>query len=298
MTTVIVLLLLAVVAVGVVLYLRRGREGGREIRFVRMPGIPGIIRVVAALAALLVLARIFVIIPAGEVGVVQFFGAVKPYVLHEGLRVVNPLARVIRMSVRTQEMKEAANVPSKEGLLMHLETSLLFSLVPAQAPNVYRTYGLRYSDVLISPNMRSMIREVTAEHEAKALYTAGREIISQQVQVRLTRLIGNDFVVKQVLLRDVKPPSSVSDAIERKLRAEQEAEQMQFVLEKERREAERKRIEATGIRDFQRVVAEGITPSLLQWKAIEATEKLAQSPNAKFILSGRGLPVLSTTVER
>ncbi len=239
-----------------------------------------------------------VVIPAGEIGVVQVLGAVRPYILREGLRTVNPIANVVRMSVRTQEVKEVASVPSQEGLLMHLETSLLFNLTPEQAPQVFRNYGLGYREVVVGPTLRSVIRGVTAEHDAKALYTAGRETVTVEIQRQLDKVFGPSFHASQVLLRDVKPPISVSEAIERKLRAEQEAQQMQFVLQRERQEAERKRIEAAGVRDFQAIVSQGITPSLLQWKAIEATEKLAASPNTKFILSGRGLPVLSTMIEK
>jgi len=245
-----------------------------------------------------VLFNSLVVIPAGEIGVVQVLGAVRPYVLREGLRTVNPIANVIRMSVRTQEVKEVASVPSQEGLLMHLETSLLFNLSPEQAPQVFRNYGLGYREVVVAPTLRSVIRGVTAEHDAKALYTAGRETVTVEIQRQLDKVFGPAFHASQVLLRDVKPPTSVSEAIERKLRAEQEAQQMQFVLQREKQEAERKRIEAAGVRDFQAIVSQGITPSLLQWKAIEATEKLAASPNTKFILSGRGLPVLSTMIEK
>jgi prohibitin 1 len=235
-------------------------------------------------------------VPAGHVGVKDFFGQVPSDTLSPGIRFVLPLTRVVKMSVQTQEIKEVAEVPSQEGLILNLETSLLFQLEAAKAADIYRTVGSDYVGTIVEPQFRSAIREITASYEAKALYSAEREKIATEI-FGLFRRIASDrgIVVQQVLLRKIGLPPLVANAIQEKLRREQEAEQMKFVLQKEQQEAERKRIEAQGIADFQRIVAQGISSQLLEWKGIEATEKLAASTNTKVVVIGNtktGLPVI------
>jgi prohibitin 1 len=235
-------------------------------------------------------------VAAGHVGVKDFFGKVSNTTLQPGINVVPPLTRVVQMSVQTQEIKEVAEVPSKEGLILSLETSLLFQLDPARAADIYRTVGSTYVGTIVEPQFRSAIREVTASYEAKALYSAERERIAGEIFSLFQRLASQrGIVVQQVLLRRIGLPPVVANAIQEKLRREQEAEQMKFVLQKEQQEAERKRIEAQGIADFQRIVAQGISAQLLEWKGIEATEKLAGSANTKVVVIGNtknGLPVI------
>jgi regulator of protease activity HflC (stomatin/prohibitin superfamily) len=216
--------------------------------------------------------------------------------LAPGIRLVFPLTRIVRMSVQTQEIKEVADVPSREGLILSLETSLLFQLDPAKAAEIYRTVGSDYLGTIVEPQFRSAIREVTASYDAKALYSAERERIATEIFELFRRLAGErGIVVQQVLLRKIGLPPVVASAIQEKLRREQEAEQMKFVLQKEQQEAERKRIEAQGIADFQKIVAQGISAQLLEWKGIEATEKLSASPNTKVVVIGNsktGLPII------
>jgi regulator of protease activity HflC (stomatin/prohibitin superfamily) len=235
-------------------------------------------------------------VPAGNVGIKDFFGQVSEQTLPPGIRFVMPLTRVVKMSVQTQEVKEIAEVPSQEGLILSLETSLLFQLDPDKADDIYRTVGADYVGTIVEPQFRSAIREITASYEAKALYSAEREKIATEIFGLFKRLAGDrGIVVQQVLLRKIGLPPVVANAIQEKLKREQEAEQMKFVLQKEQQEAERKRIEAQGIADFQRIVAQGISPQLLEWKGIEATEKLAQSPNSKIVVIGNsktGLPII------
>jgi len=235
-------------------------------------------------------------VSAGHVGIKDFFGAVGANVLSPGIQVVMPLTRVVQMSVQTQEMKETADVPSKEGLILNLETSLLYQLDPTRAAEIYRTVGSDYAGTIVEPQFRSAIREITASYEAKALYSAEREKIAGEIFALFKKIAGDrGIIVQQVLLRKIGLPPVVANAIQEKLRREQEAEQMKFVLQKEQQEAERKRIEAQGIADFQRVVAQGISPQLLEWKGIEATEKLAMSSNAKVVVIGsskNGLPLI------
>ncbi|HEY2932212.1 MAG TPA: prohibitin family protein [Acidobacteriota bacterium] len=236
------------------------------------------------------------IIPAGHIGVKDLFGRVSSDVLSPGVRLVFPLTRVIKMSVQTQEIKEAAEVPSKEGLTMDLEVSLLYRLDPEMADDIYRTVGRDYQSVAIEPQIRSAIREITASYEAKALYSAEREKIAREIFELFRKISSNRGIISEtVLLRKIGLPTVVANAIQEKLRREQEAEQMKFVLQKEQQEAERKRIEAQGVADFQRIVAAGISPQLLEWKGIEATEKLAASQNTKIVVIGNpksGLPLI------
>ena len=237
-----------------------------------------------------------VVIPAGHVGVLDFFGFVSPRVLPSGVHVVIPMTRVVRMSVQTQELKEHTDVPSKEGLSLDLEVSLLFRLRPEMADDVYKTVGRRYIEVIVEPQIRSAIREITASYEAKTLYSSERERVAQEMFTFFNKLSGDRGIVAEaVLLRKIGLPPVVANAIQEKLRREQEAEQMKFVLLKEQQEAERKRVEAQGIADFQRIVAAGISPQLLEWKGIEATEKLAASANSKVVVIGNpksGLPII------
>jgi regulator of protease activity HflC (stomatin/prohibitin superfamily) len=241
------------------------------------------------------LANSVTVVPAGHVGVQDFFGRVSDRFLQPGVRVVNPMVTVHKMSVRTQEIMETATVPSSEGLIVRLDVSLLFNLDPEQAPDVYRTLGKSYREVFVIPQLRSHVRGATASFEAKALYTSSREVIAQSILEDLGPAYAERGMVNpSILLRNIELPRVVSEAIEQKLKAEQEAEQMRFVLERERQEAERKRIEAQGIADFQRIVSQGIDERLLRWKGIEATENLATSENAKVVIVGGrdGLPLI------
>ena len=235
-------------------------------------------------------------VPTGSVTVLTLFGRVTGEVLPEGIHVINPLKSTNDLSIRTQEIKESASVPSAEGLVMNLDTSLIYHLNPEKAAEIFRSVGPRYMDVLVEPNLRAAIREATASHSANALYTGEREMVAKQVYDQLiARLGGRGITVESVLLRDIQLPLTLKASIETKQQAEQEALAMNFRLQKEKQEAERKRIEAAGIRDFQQIVAQGISTQLLEWKGIEATEALAKSPNAKVVVIGNnknGLPLI------
>jgi regulator of protease activity HflC (stomatin/prohibitin superfamily) len=272
-----------------------------ESEFARIPPFPrvpriGLLLLVVIGVILFLSAGPFRTVPAGNVGIKDFFGSVSASTLQPGINVVLPLTSVVKMSVQTQEIKEIAEVPSQEGLILSLETSLLFQLDPAKAVDIYRTVGSDYVGTIVEPQFRSAIREITASYEAKALYSAEREKIAGEIFTLFKRIAGDrGIIVQQVLLRKIGLPLVVANAIQEKLRREQEAEQMKFVLQKEEQEAQRKRIEAQGVADFQRIVAQGISPQLLEWKGIEATEKLATSANSKVVVIGNsknGLPLI------
>ncbi len=256
----------------------------------------GLLALLIGVVVVLLIANPFTVIPAGHVGVKDFFGTVSASELHAGIGMIIPFTKVVKMSLQTLELKETAEVPSKEGLIMDLEVSVLFRIDPEKADEIYRKVGKEFQSIIVEPQVRSAIREITASYEAKALYSAEREKIALEIfNLARKSTEARGIMVEQVLLRKIGLPKLVADAIQEKLRSEQQAEQMKFVLQKEQQEAERKRIEAQGISDFQRIVIQGISPQLLEWKGIEATEKLAASPNAKIVIIGNtksGLPVI------
>ncbi|HWC17946.1 MAG TPA: prohibitin family protein [Terriglobales bacterium] len=235
-------------------------------------------------------------VDTGNVGVLTMFGRVTGDVLPEGIHLINPLKSSNELSVRTQEKKETAAVPSSEGLIMTLEASLLFHLDRDRAADVYQRLGSDYVLKIVEPTLRSAIREATSSHGANALYTGEREQVAKEIEANLaSQLAARGIAVEKVLLRDIQLPESLKRSIELKQAAEQESLAMQFKLQKEKQEADRKRIEAQGIKDFQTIVAQGITPGLLEWKGIEATEKLATAPNSKVVIVGNqknGLPLV------
>jgi regulator of protease activity HflC (stomatin/prohibitin superfamily) len=265
-----------------------------------MPNLRGIgSKFIALLAVLIVVIFFFssvISIPTGNVGILTLFGRVTGETLGEGIHVINPLKSVQKLSIQTQSIKESANTPSNEGLILALDTSLLFHLDRSKAAEVYQKVGSNYAEKVVEPTLRAAIRAATSAHTANALYTNARELVQQQLQDELTaQLAPRGVIVENVLLRDVQLPAMLKSSIEAKQQAEQDALRMSFILQKEKQEAERKRIEAQGIADFQKIVAQGISPQLLEWKGIEATEKLATSANSKVVVVGNsknGLPLI------
>jgi len=252
-----------------------------------------------AVAALLVILLLFAAVarvPAGHVGVLTLFGRVTGETLPEGMHLVNPFKENNVLSIRTQQVKESASVPSSEGLVIALDTSLLFHLNPDRAAEVYQKIGPAYEATIVEPSLRAAIREATSSHSANALYTGEREKVAREIHEQLsTELNKRGITVEQVLLRDIQLPAALKASIETKQQAEQESLAMSFRLQKEKQEAERKRIEAAGVRDFQQIVSQGISPALLEWKGIEATEALARSQNTKIVVMGNsknGLPII------
>lgn len=285
------LIIFSLFILSIVIYIRSTKLVGNPFRTYSFAGI--------IIFGLLSLSQCFTVIPAGHVGVVDFFGVVSDNTLKSGINFVNPLARVIKFSVKTQEIKEDMDVPSKEGLTVGLEISVLFHLDPDKASQVYKTIGENYAQIILIPNFRSVCRGVTASYEAKALYTSERETLAQLIRDELAKIVNQrGITIESTPLRKVILPEGLSRAIEAKLQAEQESQRMQFILQKEEQEAQRKRIEAKGIADFQDIVTRGISEPLLRWKGIEATEKLASSPNSKIVIIGAGkdgLPIILDT---
>ena len=266
-----------------------GGGGGRG-----MFGLIGL--AIAALVVVILLFNSVTRVGTGRVGILTLFGKVTGETLPEGMHLINPLKTNNQLSIQTQSIKESATTPSSEGLMMNLDTSLIYHLNPDRAAEVFQKIGADYENVVVEPTLRAAIREATSSHTANALYTGEREIVAKQIYDQLSsQLNQRGLLVESVLLRDIQLPATLKAAIEAKQQAEQESLAMNFRLQKETQEAQRKRIEAQGIRDFQQIVAQGITPSLLEWKGIEATESLAKSTNTKVVVVGNpknGLPLI------
>lgn len=277
------LFIVAIIAAVAALVYRAGakkRANESEARFALIGSIAAI---------LIALIQCFTIIPAGHTGVIDFLGMVSDNTLKPGVNLVNPMAKVEKMSIKTQELKELMSVPSKEGLSVDLEISLLFKLNSEKANDIYKTVGPNYADIILVPQFRSVVRGVTARYEAKALYTASREKLASEILTELEHLVGpRGIIVEQAPLRQIQLPERLTKSIEEKLQAEQESQRMEFVLTREKQEADRKRIEAKGIADFQDIVSKGISDQLLKWKGIEATENLSKSQNTKIVIIGSG----------
>jgi prohibitin 1 len=252
---------------------------------------------VAIFFGILSLLQCFTQIPAGHVGVVDFFGIVSNKPLPAGINIVNPLARVIKFSIQTKEHKETMQVLSREGLTIGLEVSALYRLNPDSAARVYKTVaGGDYETIILIPQFRSISRAVTASFQASALYSSEREQLGSSIQEELAKTVApRGVTIENTPIRNVALPVQLTEAIEQKQRADQESQRMEFILTKEKQEADRKRIEAKGIADFQTIVAAGISEQLLRWKGIEATLKIAESNNTKVIIIGSGkdgLPII------
>ncbi len=276
-------------------------------------GVLGIAALVAAFACVIV-------IPPGSVGVPVFFGKVIDKPMSDGLHFVPPWISPQILNVRTQSYTmshvhnegeklgdDSINVLSSNGMEMKLDVTVTYRLMPEAAPWVYRNLGENYVDRLIRPGIGTAIREAVSKFSDEEVYGAKREMLATTMQSKLDASIQKTIIgdytdapakvfnVSNVLVRNITLPTAVTEGINRKLVMKQESERMEFQIERDQKEAERKVIEAKGIRDSQEIIAKGITPDYLTWKSIEATEMLARSPNSKIIIIGNtrnGLPIM------
>jgi regulator of protease activity HflC (stomatin/prohibitin superfamily) len=249
-----------------------------------------------------ILTSCIVQIEAGEVGVKKLFGKVQNDVLSSGLHFINPLLVVEEMDIRTQNYTmsgmhdegtqkgdDAIRALTADGLEVVIDLTVLYRVLPTDAPRIVRESGLNYTDKIVRPLTRTKIRDNTVYYEAVSLYSSKRD----EFQARIFKSIETDFknrglVLEQLLVRNITLPQMVKTAIEQKITAEQDAQKMQFVLQKEKQEAERKRVEAQGIADYQRIINESLTDRQLQYEQIKAMKELAGSGNAKMVIMGRG----------
>lgn len=259
------------------------------------------------------LSACFVQIGAGEVGVQVLFGSVQNNTLPSGLHIIDPLVDVQHLDIKTQnytmsairnegakEGDDAIRVLTADGLEVVIDLTVLYKVIPADAPNILRETGVDYTDKIVRPLTRTKIRDNAVYYDAVSLYSVKRD----EFQSRIFKSIDEDFrrrglLLEQLLIRNISLPQAVKTSIEQKISAEQDAQKMQFVLQKEKQEAERKRVEAQGIADYQRIINESLTDRQLQYETIKAQLEIAKSPNAKVIVMGKtGAPVILDTKER
>ena len=270
------------------------------------PQIAGIVRIVRftglALAVVGLANSTIKQVDAGHVGVQSLFGKVQERVLTSGLNFINPFVDVYDIDIKTQNYTmssiategdktgdDAIRVLSADGLEVIIDLTILYSVIPSEAPRIYREIGLDFKNIIVRPITRTKIRDNAVYYDAVNLYSKQRD----EFQVKISESIEKDFksrglVLEQLLVRNITLPASVKAAIESKINAEQDAQKMQFVLQKEKQEAERKRVEAQGIADYQRIVNSELTDKLLQYENIKAQKEIALSPNAKVIIMGKG----------
>lgn len=234
------------------------------------------------------------VVRPGEVGVKQRLGNLDNKIHDPGSFVINPLTtKVVKIPTRTMNLEVELNLPSKEGLNVNSVISILYNIDREKARDIIKDVGLNYEDVLILSVFRSAAADVCAQFFAKDMHSGNRAIIEEKIKDRMDEvLIEKGFAVEAVLMKSINLPMGLYRAIEEKLEAEQDAQRMQFVLQKEKQEAERKKIEATGIRDAQMILTEGMNPWVIQWRSLEVLSGLANSPNTKLILTDGKTPVL------
>lgn len=255
----------------------------------------GALAIIFAVIFCVIVASSFFIVQPGRIGIVVTLGIVQSFPAGWHLR-APIISHLEILNAKTQLLEEQNVIPTKEGLSVELDTAVLFRIDPEHAAELYTKVGTEYVKLLLEPEAASAVRGLTSESEAKALYTSGRSLIQDSVKAELERKLAPlGIIIIDVLLKGIKLPEELTKSIELKAKAEQEAERMEYVLAKERKESERKSIEAQGIADFQEIVSKGISPELLKWKGIEATEMFAGAPNSKIIImgnDGNSLPVL------
>lgn len=234
------------------------------------------------------------VVKPGEVAVKQKFGKLKGDVQTQGLVLLNPLfTELVTIPTRTVNKEVALNLPSKEGLNVAAEISILYHVKEGNVIDIINDVGINYERTLILSTFRSASADICAKFYAKDMHSGKRAQIETEIRNQMTNVLAKrGFVIESILLKSIKLPPGLYSAIENKLEAEQQAQQMEFVLQRETKEAERKRIEAEGIRDAQNIIKEGITQSNIEWRSLEVLRELSSSPNAKIIITDGKTPVL------
>lgn len=266
------------------------------------------LKVVGAVFAIIGLTSSAVVqVDAGEVGVQSIFGKVQTSTLNSGLNFVNPLAKVIVFDAKTQNYTmsgvhdegdkagdDAIRVLTSDGLEVIVDLTVLYRIIPSEAPRVLREIGEDYKDKIVRPITRTMIRDNAVYYDAVGLYSLKRNEFQQRIYSDIEKNFKKrGLVLEQLLIRNINLPTSVKTTIESKINAEQDAQKMQFVLQKEKQEAERKRVEAQGIADYQKILSTGLSDKQLQYESIIAQKELAKSPNTKvIIMGGKSAPII------
>ncbi len=234
------------------------------------------------------------IIRPGEVGVKQTLGKLNDKPVEEGVRFFNPFTTTfVRVPIRTTNVEQTLLLPSKEGLTITAEVSVLYNIEKDEAPNIIKDIGKHYERNVLINTLRSSAANISAEYFAKDMHSTRRNEIERAIQDKMNLVLGEKgFDIQAVLLKSINLPDRLSSAIEDKLRAEQQFQEMEFVVQRELKEADRKRAEAEGIRDAQAIINQGLTPLLIQYQSIEAFRELSRSNNAKIIITDGKAPIM------
>lgn len=292
--------ILGIIVLIVGMVLRRSPEPGS-----RFGGIA--VSVGAVLFVLGLLLSCFKTIEPGKVGVQVLFGKVQDNVLESGLHVINPLVDVTTFDIQTQNYTmsgthnegdvqgdDAIRVLSSDGLEVTIDLSVLYNVIPYKTPFIMQNIGVDFKDKIVRPVTRTALRDNAVAYQAVDLYSTKRQEFQNKINSTISKNFEqNGLRVQQILVRNISLPQSVKASIESKINAEQEAQKMQFVLQKERQEADRKRVEAQGIADYQKILSTGLSDKQLQYEAIKAQKEIALSPNTKvIIMGGKGNPIM------
>jgi regulator of protease activity HflC (stomatin/prohibitin superfamily) len=247
------------------------------------------------------------VIDAGNVGVQVLFGKVQDQTLESGLHFINPFVEVTNFDTRTQnytmsaktgegavEGDDAIRVLSSDGLEVTIDLSVLYTINSTKAPYILQNIGVTYEDKIVRPITRTAIRDNAVNYVAVDLYSTKRGEFQAKINKTIIENFGrNGLLVQQVLVRNISLPATVRASIESKIQAEQDAQKMQFVVQKERQEADRKRVEAQGIADYQKILSTGLSDKQLVYESIKAQKEIALSPNTKvIIIGGKNNPIM------
>lgn len=249
-----------------------------------------------------ILVSCIVQIDVGEIGVQKLFGKIQNTVLYSGLHFINPLVDIQRINIQTQNYTmsgvadegaksgdDAIKVLTADGLEVTIDLSVLYRVVPNDAPQLLQQTGMDYEDKIVRPVTRTRIRDNAVYYDAVSLYSTKRDEFQQRIYNNIEKdFKSRGFLLENLLVRNITLPQSVKQSIEQKINAEQDAQKMQFVLQKEQQEAQRKRIEAQGIADYQTIISQSLTDKQLQYESIKAQLEIAKSPNTKIIVLGKG----------
>lgn len=247
---------------------------------------------VAVVIILIVVSNIFVILQPTERGVVfkkYTTGLDVDNIKGEGLNIIAPWNDVIIFRIEEQQIEETMDVLSKDGLSISIDVSLRFRPKPEEIGYLYRAFRNSYIESLIRPELRSAVRKIIGQYTPEELYATKRQEIETRIEQSTREILDNNFVeLKALLFRSIKLPKTIKESIEQKLAAEQEAQKYDFLIEKEKKEAERRRIDAEGKATANRILSASITDNILREKGISATEELAKSSNSKIVVIGGG----------
>jgi prohibitin 1 len=237
------------------------------------------------------------VVRQGEIGMKRKLGKLDQKILQPGAVGYNPfITRVIKMPIRTMNMEISTNLPSKEGLNVTAVISILYRIVPEKAPAIIETIGVGNEDNVISSVFRSSASDVCSRFFAKDMHSTQRAIIEKDIAEQMAKILEpRGFQIEAVLLKNISLPAGLARAVEEKLEAEQDAQRMAFLLDREKQEATRKRIEAEGIRDAQKIISEGLNKNIIEWQSIEAFRELAKSSNSKVIITDGNAPMMINT---